>query len=420
MPSVRWGIAGPGRIAHLVAPDFAHVPNAELVAVGSRTRARAEAFAAQHGVARAYGSYAELVADPELDVVYIATPHPQHHAIALAALDADKAVLVEKAFTATLAGAREVVSRARERRVFAMEAMWTRFQPAVVRLRELVAAGAIGDLVSVQVDLGISRAFDPSDRLFAAELGGGALLDLGVYVVSFAQMLLGAPRTVAAVGGREPNGVEASASLLLGFDHGRSATLTTSLHAPLPGAARVFGTLGHLELPPRFHHPTGSSSTVRAASPRPPTFRPPAPATRTSSSRSPTPFCRTHGERRHAPGRHAGGDGRPRRGGRPARRRAPRGSARDGLTRRRRAGLRSSCNPLGRTTPAIRGHDYTGEDGRARPSARSPNPGATIAPGWATSSSATSASVVSRSAATDAAFCRLRPATRTGPRRPRR
>jgi predicted dehydrogenase len=256
MPSVRWGIAGPGRIAHLVAPDFAHVPNAELVAVGSRTRARAEAFAAQHGVARAHGSYAALVADPEVDVIYIATPHPQHHAIALAALDADKAVLVEKAFTATLAGTQEVVSRARERGVFAMEAMWTRFQPAVVRLRELVAAGAIGDLASVQVDLGIDRAFDPSDRLFAPELGGGALLDLGVYVVSFAQMLLGAPRTVAAVGGREPNGVEASASLLLGFDEGRSATLTTSLHAPLPGAARVFGTRGHLELPPRFHHPT--------------------------------------------------------------------------------------------------------------------------------------------------------------------
>jgi predicted dehydrogenase len=273
MASVRWGIAGTGRIAHLLAPDFAHVPHAELVAVGSRAQARAEAFAAQHGVARAHGSYAALVADPEVDAIYIATPHPQHHAIALAALDAGRAVLVEKAFTATLAGAQEVVSRARERDVFAMEAMWTRFQPAVVRLRGLVAEGAIGDLVSVQADLGIDRAFDPSDRLFAAALGGGALLDLGVYVVSFAQMLLGAPGTVAVVGGREPNGVEASASLLLGFEDGRSATLTTTLHAPLPGAARVFGTRGHLELPPRFHHPT--RLVLHRAGHQPETFAPP-------------------------------------------------------------------------------------------------------------------------------------------------
>src|SRR5262245_3685360 len=121
MASVRWGIAGPGSIARSLAPDFAYVPGAELVAVGSRAQARADAFAAQHAIARAHGSYAALVADPEVDALYIATPHPQHHAIALAALDARKAVLVEKAFTATLAGAQEVVARARERRIFAME-----------------------------------------------------------------------------------------------------------------------------------------------------------------------------------------------------------------------------------------------------------------------------------------------------------
>jgi predicted dehydrogenase len=125
-----------------------------------------------------------------------------------------------------------------------------------VRARELLADGAIGEIVSIQADLGIVRDFDPSDRLFAPELGGGALLDLGVYTVSFAQMLLGAPQTVFAVGAHEPNGVEASATLLLGFEHGHSATLTTSLHAPLPGAARILGSRGWLELPPRFHHAT--------------------------------------------------------------------------------------------------------------------------------------------------------------------
>jgi predicted dehydrogenase len=252
----RWGIAGPGVIAGLVAGDFEHVPDAELVAVGSRSQQRAEDFARAHGVARAHGSYAALIADPDVDVIYIATPHPQHYPIAIASLRAGKAVLVEKSFTATLAGAQEIVAEARRLGVFAMEAMWTRFQPAVVRTRELLAKGAIGEIVSVQADLGIVRDFDPSNRLFAPELGGGALLDLGVYVVSFAQMLLGAPQAVFTVGAYEPNGVEASASLLLGFGDGRSATLTTSLHAPLPGSARILGSDGWLELPPRFHHPT--------------------------------------------------------------------------------------------------------------------------------------------------------------------
>jgi predicted dehydrogenase len=253
---LRWGVAGPGRIAALVAGDFPHVPGAELVAVGSRSAERAEAFAERFGLERAHASYRDLVADPEVDVAYIATPHPHHHAIAVAALRAGKAILVEKAFTATLAGTEDVVAEARRRGVFAMEAMWTRFQPAVARVRELVAEGAIGEVVSVQADLGFVRDFDPADRLFAAETAGGAVLDLGVYVVSFAQMLLGSPKTVATVGAYEPNGVESSATMLLDFGEGRSATLTTNFHSPLPGYARVFGSTGWIDVPPRFHHPT--------------------------------------------------------------------------------------------------------------------------------------------------------------------
>ena len=256
MQSIRWGIAGPGRIAHVVAPDFAHVPGAELVAVGSRSPQRAEAFAREHGVARAHGSYGALIADPDVDVVYVATPHPQHHAIALAAIRAGKAVLVEKAFTATRAGAEEIAAEARGRGVFAMEAMWTRFLPAVVRARDLIADGAIGPVAAVQADLGIVREFDGSDRMFAAALGGGALLDLGVYVVSLAQMVLGTPQRVHAVGTHEVNGVEASAALLLAWDDGRAATLVTSLHSPMPAAAWIFGADGFIELPPRFHHPS--------------------------------------------------------------------------------------------------------------------------------------------------------------------
>lgn len=252
---IRWGIVGPGRIAESVLPDFAHVPHARVVAVASRSQERADAFAARHGIDRAHGSYDAIVTDPDVDVLYVATPHPQHHALALAALRAGKALLVEKSFTATTAGAAEVVELARRTGVFTMEAMWTRFQPVVVAMRELIADGAIGEVRSVQADLGVAREYDPADRLFALELGGGALLDLGVYVVSFAQMLLGAPDTVTATGSRFPTGVDAEAAVLLGYEDGRSATLLTSLRNALPGQARVFGTEGWIDVLPRFHHP---------------------------------------------------------------------------------------------------------------------------------------------------------------------
>ncbi len=252
---IRWGIVGPGRIAEKVVEDFAVVDGARAVAVASRSLQRARDFAGRHGLERSYGSYPEILADPDVDVLYVATPHPQHAAIARAALQAGTALLVEKAFTATSAGAAELVDLARSRGIFVMEAMWTRFQPAVVALRELIAEGAIGQVRSVQADLGVQRAFDAADRLFALELGGGALLDLGVYVVSFAQMLLGTPDTVTAVGSRFPTGVDAEAALLLGYDDGRSATLITSLRHALPGQARVYGTEGWIDVLPRFHHP---------------------------------------------------------------------------------------------------------------------------------------------------------------------
>jgi predicted dehydrogenase len=261
--TTRWGIAATGGMAAAFASDLALVPGAELAFVGSRSPDSAADFAGRFGAA-ASGTYRDLLAagrSGEVDVVYVATPHPQHHALALAAIEGGTPLLVEKAFTATLAGAREVVEAAQAARVFCMEAMWTRFQPAVARARELVAAGEIGDLLVVQADFGAYRAYDPASRLFDLSLGGGSVLDLGVYPVSFAQHFLGRPDRVTATGTTYPNGADASAAILLSYDDGRAASLTCSLASSSPGRALVLGERGSIEVEPPFHHP--SSLVVR-------------------------------------------------------------------------------------------------------------------------------------------------------------
>ncbi len=189
------------------------------------------------------------------DVVYVATPHPHHRALALAALAAGKAVLVEKSFTVTPAATREVVAAARAAGRFAMEAMWTRFCPAVARLRELVADGAIGEVCTVTADLGLRHPVDPAARSYRPERGDGLLSHLGIYPVSFAQMLLGAPEAVVAHGVVHETGADVEESVLLRYPGGRSALLFASLRSPAPGEARVLGTSGWIQVPPRFHYP---------------------------------------------------------------------------------------------------------------------------------------------------------------------
>jgi predicted dehydrogenase len=255
MDTVRWGIVGPGRIADKVVRDVPLVEGATAVAVASRSADRAAAFASRHDIPRTHDSYRAIVDDPDVDVLYIATPHPQHRAVALAALRAGKAVLVEKAFTVTPEATREIAALASENGVFAMEAMWTRFQPAIVRMRELIADGAVGEVRTLQVDLGVRNPLDPDDRFVAPELGGGALFDLTVYPISFAQMVLGNPTAVTAYGTLLPHGIDVEETVLLGFDGGRTAALTATLRCATPGQARVFGTDGWIDVLPRFHHP---------------------------------------------------------------------------------------------------------------------------------------------------------------------
>jgi predicted dehydrogenase len=256
--TTRWGIAATGGMAAAFAEDLGHVPDAEIAFVGSRSAASATEFGTRFGGARG-GTYGDLLAagrDGEVDAIYVATPHPQHHDLALAAVEGGTPLLVEKAFTATLAGAQEVVDAARAKQVFCMEAMWTRFQPAVAHARDLVAAGEIGDVVLVQADFCAQRDYDPQSRLFDLALGGGSVLDLGVYPISFAQHFLGRPDTVTATGTTYPNGADASAAIHLAYADGRAASLTCSLTAGSPVRALVVGTGGSIEVEPPFNHPS--------------------------------------------------------------------------------------------------------------------------------------------------------------------
>ncbi len=256
--TTRWGLAATGWMATAFATDLALLPDAELAFVGSRAPGTAADFATRFG-ATASGTHRDLVAAcraGDVDVVYVASPHPQHGALALAAIGAGTPVLVEKPFTATLAGAQEVVAAARAAEVFCMEAMWTRFQPAVVRARELIAAGAIGELLTVQGEFCAYRPYDPTGRLFDLALGGGSILDLGVYPVSLAQHLMGRPASVTATGTLFPNGADASAAIHLAYDDGRAAALVCSLAGEAPGRALVLGTGGSIEIEPPFHNPS--------------------------------------------------------------------------------------------------------------------------------------------------------------------
>jgi predicted dehydrogenase len=253
---IRWGIVGPGRIAAKLAGDLAIVGGGTLHAVGSRSLERARAFADAHGAVAAYGSYGDLLDDPDVDAVYIATPHRQHHALAMAAIDRRKHLLVEKAFTCTLAGTVEIVEAARAAGTFCMEAMWTRFHPAMARMRELVADGAVGEVRAVRADLGMHNAVDPTSRLWDPAQGGGALLDLGVYPVSFVQSVLGgAPRSTVTAGRLGPTGVDVEAAVLWRGDLARTGWAQCSLASPLSRTAGVFGTAGWIEVPAPFHRP---------------------------------------------------------------------------------------------------------------------------------------------------------------------
>jgi predicted dehydrogenase len=253
---IRWGILATGWIAGIFASDLKLLPDAELAAVGSRSQESADRFGDEFGVARRHGSYAALVEDPDVDVIYIATPHPGHYETTLAAIEAGKSVLVEKPFTMDADEAAKLIDAARARGVFVLEAMWTRFLPHMVRVREILAAGTLGDVVSVTAEHGQYFEHDAEHRIFAPTLGGGALLDLGIYPLSFASMVLGTPRAVTAVSDPAFTGVDAQTSMILQYTGGAQAILTTTSYAATQNAAAINGTLARIEIDGTFYVPT--------------------------------------------------------------------------------------------------------------------------------------------------------------------
>jgi predicted dehydrogenase len=242
-----WGVAGTGQIATRLAQALSSVPDARLVRVGSRDPARARAFAEAHGAA-SHGSWEELLEDPRVDVVYVASPHSEHCTQAVQALGAGKHVLVEKPMALSLAQVTRMVDLAGERGQFLMEAMWSRFLPAYRKVLELVAQDAIGRVLSVESGLGFDAPFDAAHRLYRRDLGGGALLDIGVYPVQLALLLLGRPRDVRATAALGPTGVDHDTVIELAFDGGATASLRCSLVADLPGTSRIVGERGVIEL----------------------------------------------------------------------------------------------------------------------------------------------------------------------------
>ncbi|MCA0294684.1 MAG: Gfo/Idh/MocA family oxidoreductase [Actinobacteria bacterium] len=264
VPSLRWGVIGTNWIAAAFVRAVTRRTDQRVVAVAARDAERTAAFAATHGIPRVHAQPQDLIEDPAVDVVHIATPHSAHAALALAAIAAGKHVLVEKPLAASARDAREVADAARAAGVLVMEAMWTRYLPQADVLRQLLAAGTLGDVHQVDADFGFATPYDPAHRLWNPDLAGGALLDVGVYPISFASSVLGTPVRVQASGQRLANGVDLRASALLTSAGGAVAMVATSIVSELPNRALVVGSHGRLELRRPFYAPTETVLTTRA------------------------------------------------------------------------------------------------------------------------------------------------------------
>lgn len=277
---VRWGVVSTGRIASIVSGDLALLPDAILHAVSSRSRAGAEDFAARHGFRRAYGDddslpgYLRLIQDPEVDIVYVATPHASHFTVALAALEAGKHVLCEKPMTLNARDAAVLAGLARRKGLFLMEAVWTRFLPSVQRAAEIIASGELGEVRWIQADLGFPAPRHPGARLWQRAAGGGALLDVGVYPLTWALIALGPPQSLTAAAHINGDGVDAETAVTLSYDSGARAQFMVSLTTVSTQAATVSGTKGMLRCNAPLFNPTELTMAFGSGDARVETFLP--------------------------------------------------------------------------------------------------------------------------------------------------
>jgi len=260
---IRWGILGTGNIAKQFATGLQAVPDGDLVAVGSRSEASADAFGDKFDIARRHASYEALVADPDVDVIYVSTPHPFHAANSKLCIEAGKAVLCEKPFTVNAAECKDVIKLARSKGVFLMEAMWTRFFPIMAKVRQWVASGAIGQPRIVNADFGFRAGVNPTGRLFSKDLAGGALMDVGVYAVSFASMVYNRkPSQIASLATMGETGVDEQAGMVFQYDKGELAMLHTAIRTTTQMSAMIRGEDGAIEIPPMFWKPTKAILTA--------------------------------------------------------------------------------------------------------------------------------------------------------------
>lgn len=254
--SLNWGIVSTGHIVSKVVADLQSLEDANVIAVSSRNEERARAFADEHDIEWAYGSYEAMFAEPEIEAVYIATPHGQHFEITMAALKAGKNVVCEKSLTINAAEARALVAEAEEQDLFLMEAVWTRFTPVFARAMEILESGELGDPSWVQADLGFLAPYNPEWRLYDPAAGGGALLDLAVYPLTWAIGAMGFPTSVQASGDLNQDGVDIQTAITLGYSGVRHAQLMVSLTSSPTKEARVACTEGWLGTNAPLHNPT--------------------------------------------------------------------------------------------------------------------------------------------------------------------
>ena len=256
MDQIKWGIISTGKIANKFVGDLSLIPSGSAYAVASRTLEKAQAFAEKHKMTKAYGSYAELIADPEVDIIYIGTPHDSHAAISVDCLKAGKAVLCEKPLGVNKSQVQEIVNASTTNNTFMMEAFWARFNPTIQRSYALINSGAIGEVNYINADFSFARNDSDESRMLNKSLAGGALLDMGVYPVFLAYLIFGNPTEIKAISRFYKTGVDIQTGILLKFDNG-IANLMTGFVSKSDMTAKIYGTEGHIFLSPNWHESQG-------------------------------------------------------------------------------------------------------------------------------------------------------------------